>query len=309
MNEAQLVAILSSAVLVTVPIMWAAFGEAITEVGGVLNIGIEGVMLFGALGAAAGVRLTGSLLVGLAFAIPVGLIAGLLVSYLFVFRGIDQILGGIMINIFALGMTSVLYQKYLTGLGDAKTFTELAIPLLRKIPVIGPSFFNQNWLVYATGVTAVATFILLRRTWFGLHLKAAGERPHTVESAGIDVQRLRLVAVSLGCVLVSIGGASIVLMQTGGFAVNITSGKGFIALAVVILARWNPLAIVAAAMLFGVSDAIQLQAQSLEFGKVLPHDIWSLLPYVVAIIAVVLGGKGARYPAACGVPFRPGRAA
>jgi simple sugar transport system permease protein len=305
-SEEQHVAILASAVLVTVPIIWAAFGEAITEVGGVLNIGIEGVMLAGALAAAAGIQITGSLWFGLAFALPVGLCSGLLVGWLYVYRGIDQILGGIMINIFALGLTSVLYEKYFTGLGDARTFEEIQIPLLHRIPVVGPSFFDQNWMVYATGVVAVATFLLLRRTWFGLHLKAAGERPHTVESAGVDVRLLRLTAVSAGCVLVAIGGASIVLMQTGGFGVNITSGRGYIALAVVILARWNPLWIVAAGLLFGVCDAIQLQAQSLDFGSALPQEIWSMLPYVVTIVAVVVGGKGARYPASCGVPYRPG---
>jgi simple sugar transport system permease protein len=304
-SEAVVTAILSSAVLLSVPVIWAALGEAISEQAGTLNIGIEGVMLFGAFTAAIGIRTTGSLLVGLALALPTGLVLGALLSYLYVYRATDQILTGIMLNILALGLTTVIYDSAFTGIGGETTFGNLAIPGLSRIPVVGPAFFDQNVLVYAAGAFSLVVFFLLRRTWFGLNLRVIGERPGVGERAGLDVRLLRTCALLVSCCFVAVGGASLVLMITGDFGINMTAGQGYVALAVVIFARWNPIVILGAAFVFGLANAVQLQAQSLSFGGALPHDIWSLLPYVVVVVAVALGGRGVRYPAACGVPYRP----
>ena len=304
MNEAIATAILSSGMLLAVPILWAALGEAVTEQAGVINVGIEAVMLVGAFAAGIGVRWTEDLTLSLLLAIVAGMLAGLLLSLLYVRRGTDQIVTGILLSTLALGLTTVLDDRYLKGISTAAgVFSSLAIPGLSEVPVIGPAFFDQNALVYAAVLVAPVIFYVLRGTWFGLYVRAVGERPSAGELAGLDVELLRTAALVLGSALVAIGGATIVLTQSGDFTVGITGGQGFIALAVVILARWNPLLIIGGAALFGISTAFQFQAQALGWTDTVPEEFWSILPYVVTIGAVLVG-RSARYPASVGIPYR-----
>jgi simple sugar transport system permease protein len=291
-----------------IPVLWASLGETIGEEAGVLNIGVEGVMLSGAFAAALGLQLSHDLAVSALMAVPAGLLVGCILAYLYVSRGTDQIVTGLLFNLLALGTTSVLYEKYLTGAGQILTFSPVPIPGLSQIPTIGPAFFNQTILSYAAFLAAGVVFYLLRHTWFGLYLRIVGERPDAGEAAGLDVRALRWGAVVVGCTLAAFGGASLVLVQTGGFVANITSGQGFIALAVVILCRWNPLWIIAGASLFGLADALQFQLQTVSSLSGVPHDLWLAVPYVVTIVAVS-SAKGSRYPGAVGVPYQGREAA
>ena len=300
--------VLTSAVTLMIPVLWASLGETIGEEAGVLNIGVEGVMLSGAFAAALGLHFTQDLAVSALMAIPAGLLVGCILSYLYVSRGTDQIVTGLLFNLLALGTTSALYEKYLTGAGQILTFNQVEIPVVSRIPIIGSAFFNQTIPSYAAFLTAGVVFYLLRYTWFGLYLRIVGERPDAGEAAGLDVRALRWGAVVVGCTLAAFGGASLVLIQTGGFVANITSGQGFIALAVVILCRWNPLWIIAGAGLFGLADALQFQLQSVSSLSGVPHDLWLAVPYIVTIVAVS-SAKGSRYPAAVGVPYRGREAA
>jgi len=305
MDTGQITVVLASATTLMAPLLWASLGEAISEQAGILNIGIEGVMLSGAFGAAAGLQLTHNLLVGFFMAIPAGLICGIILSFLYINRGTDQIVTGILFNLMALGATTALYEKYLTGAGQILTFDPIKLPFLYNIPVIGSALFNQAWPTYAAFLAAPVVFYLLRHTWFGLYVRILGERPDAGEAAGLSVAGIRWIALSVGCILTAVGGACLVVVQTGGFVANITSGQGYIALAVVILCRWNPLLIIAGAALFGLADALQFQLQTVSSLSGVPKDLWLAVPYVVTIAAVA-SAKSSRYPAACGVSYRRG---
>jgi simple sugar transport system permease protein len=294
--------VLALGVALMVPMLWAAYGELIVEQSGVLNVGIEGVMLIGAFSAAVGVNYGGSVWIGLLIAIGAGIVSGIVLSLLYVRLGVDQIVTGILFNVFAFGLTTTLAQRYV----NASVVTALPrwkIPGLGDIPRLGDILFNQDVLVYAALLAAPVVFYLLHRTWFGLYARAASEHPRAAESAGLSVWNLRYVAVIVGCALTAVGGVSL-FSNSGGFVSGLTNGRGFIALAIVVLARWNPFGVVAASLLFGVAQALQFQSQNLGPLKHVPPEIMIALPYIVVILAVVLA-RGSRYPAAVGVPYRP----
>jgi general nucleoside transport system permease protein len=291
-------------VTLAVPILWAALGEVIFEQSGVLNIGVEGVMVLGAFGAAMGYRYAGNdLYVGLLCGIAAGVVAGVVLSIVYVRLGMDQIVAGIMVNVFVIGLTAALYGKYLGG-GVAGTLHKIDVPLLSRIPYVGRILFQHDFLVYAAVLVAPIVWYLMRRTWFGLYARAASEMPRAVESSGVNVLRIRYVAVMLGSILTAVGGAALVLSTSAGFVPGLTSGRGFIALAVVVLAGWNPFWVVLCCLLFGVTQALQFQIQNLGFLSHVPSDFVLALPYAVTIVAVVFA-RASRYPAACGVPYRP----
>ncbi len=306
MSSATIQAIITSSVLLLVPVLWAAAGEAVCESAGVLNIGIEGVMLFGAFIAATVVHFGGTLWEGWLLAAPGGALMGAVLWFLYVHRGCDQIVTGIMFNLFALGATTALYEKYLTGAGVVTTIRSLRIPGLASIPWAGPALFDQTPLFYLGVIGCAVLYYVLWRTWFGLSLRAAGERPDVAMAAGLSVFKLRLVAVTIACVFASLGGAALTVISTGSFNIDVTSGQGFIALAIVILGRWNPLWIILGAWLFGLADALQFQLVTVSSLSGVPHDAWLAAPYLITIAVVVLA-RGARYPSATGVPFSPVR--
>lgn len=295
--------IVSLGIALMIPMLLAALGELIIEQAGVINVGIEGVLLIGAFGTAVGVNYGGeSIWVGLLVAAGAGMACGIVLAVLYVRLGTDQIITGILFNIFAFALTTTLAAKYVSASPSA-SFPEWDIPLLQSIPWLGEVLFKQDLLVYAALLAAPLVFYLVRRTWFGLYARSAAEFPRASESAGLNVFRLRYVAVVLGCTITAVGGAQL-FANSGGFVSGYTNGRGFIALGIVVLARWNPLATVAAALLFGIAQALQFQSQNLGFVSDVPTHVLVALPYVVTIAAVVLA-RGSRYPAAVGVPFRP----
>ncbi len=302
MNSTIVISVFATGIALMTPVLWAALGEAIAERAGVLNIGIEGVMLFGALVCAWAIREGAGIWTGLLLAIPVGAVLGLALAYLWVSRGADQIVSGI------IGATSLLFDEFLKGVGVVTSLDEISIPLLSDIPWIGEIVFQQPSVTYLALLAAPLVFLLLNRTWFGLYIRSAGEKPRATETAGLSVPALRYTAVVVSCVLICFGGASLIAITSGGFVTNVTAGQGFVALAIVVLGRWNPFLIVGGALLFGVSQALQFQAQSLGFLSSLPPEAWLSLPYLVTIVAVVVA-KSSRYPNACGVPFTPAGAA
>jgi simple sugar transport system permease protein len=306
MNDGVAVAILTSGVALAIPLLWAALGEVTNETSGVLNVGIEGVMLVGAFVAALILHDTGSMLLAALVAIPAGALCGLFLAFLYVWRGTDQIVTGLMFNLFALGCTTVLYERFLTGAERTRSLHTIGIPVLKGIPVIGPPLFDQTVLFYLVIAAAVGIGYLLRGTWFGLHLAAIGERPLAGDTAGLEVRRLRTVALTIGCCLVAIGGATIIITQGGNFQPNITGGQGFIALAIVVLGRFRSPWIVCGAVLFGISTALQFQAQNVAWMDSVPVQVWLAFPYIVTIVAVLVA-KRAQYPAATAIPYvQPG---
>lgn len=289
-------------VALMIPMLWAAYGETIMEKAGVLNVGIEGVMLIGAFAAALGVTYGGSLYMGLLFAIAAGVLSGAVLALLYVRLGTDQIVTGILFNIFAFGLTTTLAIEFVEAT-EVTSFPRLEVPGLSEIPFLGEVVFSHDFLVYAAFFAAPLVFYVLHRTWYGLYARAASEHPRATEAAGLDVWRLRYVAVILGCVFVSIGGVAL-FSSSGGFVSGLTDGRGFIALAIVILARWNPYWILGASLLFGVSEALQFQADRLGPLEHIPAELLVAIPFVVTVLAVIVARRS-RYPAAVGVPFRP----
>ena len=299
-----LTTILSTAVLLAVPVLWAAMGELIVERSGTLNIGVEGVMLIGAISASFVIHAGGSSFVAALASLPAGALCGVVLAYLYVSRRTDQIVTGILFNLIALGLTTTLFSQFLNGVGDVHTVSTYQIPLLNKIPIIGPALFDQTILFYVAIVGVVAVLWLVHGTWFGMNILAVGESPLTAETAGINVVRTRWYALILGCSLAGLGGAAIVLTASGAFLPNITNGQGYIALAIVVLGRFRPGWLLAGALLFGVTSAFQFQLQSLSFAQPIPKQVWLALPYIATIVAVAFS-RSARYPAAVGKPYIP----
>lgn len=301
-SEAVAITLLVVGLQLMAPILWAALGELVSERAGVLNVGIEGVMLIGALAAAWAGVVFGNLALSVVAAIVAGIASGALLAALYVRFGTDQIVTGLMFNVFALGLTETLHDRYVRG-GTGSTLGPVSIPLVEDVPFLGPVLTQQNALLYLGLAAVVVVFHLVTRTWWGLHARAAGERPYAVESGGVDVRRLRYPAVVLGCVLPAIGGAALVLGSAGGFVPGMTAGRGFIALGVVVLARWNPFAVLGASLLFGMAQSLQFLPGQIDLLRGIPGELWLMTPYVATVIAVLLA-PGSRYPAAVGVPYR-----
>lgn len=305
LNLQTLTDILGTSLRLSVPLMFAALGGVLSERSGVFNIALEGKILAGAFGAALGAFLFndpfGGLLVGILF----GMLAGSILAVLGVTLGVNQIVTGIAINLFVLGITAFL-SRIVFG-AQANTlrlpgFRPIELPGLSSIPVIGPVLFRQDLMVYLMIALAVLVFLFLYRTPWGLAVRAVGDNPAAADTAGIAVNGLRYGCVIAAGGLAAMGGAYIVLSQVFLFSEHMSAGKGFIALAAVILGRWHPLGALAACLLFGVFDALQLRLQ-FNYQDV-PHQFFQMLPYLISILALVgLVGKP-RPPAAIGRPYR-----
>ncbi len=297
------VPLLFGAVTLATPLVFAAVGEIIMEKSGVLNIALEGTMLVAALSAALVTYFTASPAAGLAAGVAAAVLFGLLFALFAVGIQADQIVTGTAMNILALGLTGVLYRS-LFGFSGTRLavagFQPWPLPFLKDIPVIGTVLFSQNVLVYAALVLTLLAALALKRTRTGLYLQAAGENPQGAEVAGISVYRLRLLAIVTGSALCGLGGVFLVLVEGNTFVEGMTAGRGFIALAIVILARWQPVRALVVALVFGLASALQFQAQAI--GIDVPYQLFLALPYILTILFAMLVGR-ANVPAALAKPY------
>ena len=301
MSRDVVIALFASGLQLMVPILLAALGEILSEQAGVLNVGIEGTMLLGAASFVTVGVYAENLAVALFVATLIGALAGVVLSALYVRRGTDQIVTGLLFTIFAIGLTTSLSEQLIAG-KSIDTLTPWQFPLLGRIPGFG-EVIKQNQLFWITLLLVVGVHYLMRRTWWGLHVRAVGEQPHAASSAGLNVWRLRYGALILGNALIALGGATLVASSAQTFQTETTGGRGFIALGVVVVARWNPFGALAISLLFGISQALAFAAEQISFLDPVPRDFWYALPYIVTIIAVLLS-RGARYPSAVGIPWR-----
>lgn len=300
-SDGFLTLLLISAVALAAPLLFAALGELISETAGVINIQLEGMMLCGAFAGVLGTYWTGSVAAGFACAAIGGLLLALLHGVLcFVFRA-NQVVSGVVLNILALGVTSYLLSTVLSTrvTKSIASLDALALPGLSSIPVIGPSFFNQNVMVYLAILLVPTIWWVLRYTAVGLALQAAGERPQAAESLGVNVSRVRWGALTVAGLLAGVGGGQLALAGIGFFTQNMTAGRGFIALAAVIFGRWKPLPVAGAVLLFAVADAFQARAGSL--GIHVPYQFLVMLPYLVTLLALAGLLRRMRPPAALAV--------
>jgi ABC-type uncharacterized transport system permease subunit len=301
---ALLAGILAAGVRLATPIALAALGETLGQRSGVINVGIEGIMLVGAFLAVLFAVATGTPWGGLLAAIVGGMALGGLHALLTVRLKIDQIVAGIALIFLGLGISSYGYRLTLGGQGVAASvpgFEPVSIPGLSDIPLIGPLLFGQYILVYATVALALLLRWLLAATRLGLIIKAAGENPAAADALGIDVARTRSACVIAGGGFAGAAGAFLSIAQLNGFVENMVAGRGFIAIACVVLARWNPLGVILVALVFGIADATQIRMQALFPG--VPYQFFSIAPYLIAILSFGLVARRPAMPAGLGQPF------
>lgn len=296
-------AFLTAAVRMAVPLIYAALGEVFLEKTGILNIGLEGVMLGGAFGSFAGAFYSNSLLMGFLC----GMLGGCLVSVIHGFLCIklfqDQSVSGIALNIFMLGVTSFGYKLMSAGESyqQIETLKRIRIPVLSKIPLIGDAFFNQDIMTYLVFVLVILASVFYRKTSSGLAFSSIGENPQSADAAGISVYGHQWVAIVVNGVLGGIGGAVLVLVQLGKFSENMISGRGYIALAAVILGRYTPLGAMGAAFVFGGANALQIRLQAMEVP--LPTQALAMLPYVITLLTLLLSIGKSNQPEKLGKPY------
>jgi simple sugar transport system permease protein len=297
--------LLKTALALATPLLLAALGEIVSERAGVLNIGVEGLMLIGALAGVAGCFLTGSPWFGLLLAVAVGTVISAAYGAMAIGLQVDQVVAGTGVNIFALGVTAALRREIFGDSGA--TFTVAALPAWRipgvaDIPLLGPILFTQDPVVhFALVLTAVASWMLFH-TRGGLELRAAGENPAAADSGGLSVARLRWRATLICGALCGLAGGHLSLGLSNTFVEGMTAGRGFIALAIVIVSRWTPYGALLTAILFGLANAVQYRFQALGLSN-LPHQLFLALPYVLTLAAAAAFSRRVGAPAALGRPY------
>ncbi len=294
-------------------LVYATVGEIYTERSGILNLGLEGMMLMGAVSSFAVAYYTGSLILAVLTAMLVGGLLALTHAFLTVTMRANQVVSGLSITLFGSGLASFLGQRlgpaenshYLVGLVGPK-FTPIAVPGLSQLPLVGP-IFNQDPLTYALYILVPAAWFYLYKTRAGLELRAVGENPRTADAMGVDVVKVRYLYTTLGGMLTGLGGAHLSLAYTPGWSENITGGRGWIVIALVIFAMWNPARAVLGALLFGGINAVQFRLQAA--GTNIPAAYLNMLPYLTTIIVLVAMtwwealSKRIGAPAALGKPY------
>lgn len=293
MNATVLVSMLATSVAAASPLLLAALGELVVERSGVLNLGIEGIMLLGALTAVAATLGSGSVLVGIACAIAAGMLLGLLFAFLTVTIRADHVVAGLAMVLLGDGLSSFAGHG-LVGIDIGQNVPPLALPWISDIPALGQIFFRQNALVYFSYLMVAVVWYFLYRTRPGLALRAAGEKPSAVDVVGWNVFRIRYLAVLFGAGMAGLAGAFLSVAYLSTWAEGMTAGRGWVALALVIFAGWHPIKLLGGAYLFGF--AYILIAQSQVLGGVfymISTYVMQMFPYLMAIVVLAVMGRRA----------------
>ncbi|MGB0388609.1 MAG: ABC transporter permease [Ardenticatenaceae bacterium] len=312
MDIAVITSILSIALAAGTSLVYATIGEIITERVGILNLGVEGIMIMGAVSAFAAAFHTNSAWFGVLVAMLVGGALAFIHALATITLRADQVVSGLALTLMGAGLASFLGQKLgpegapLVGLTGPR-FIKVAIPGLSEIPLFGKALFTQDLLVYLMFLVVVLTWYFLYKTRPGLHLRAVGESPQTADAMGVDVFQLRYLYTVIGGMFIGLGGAHLSLAYTPGWSENLTGGRGWIAVALVIFATWDPLRAVLGALLFGSVNAIQFRLQAT--GTSIPANLLNMLPYILTVVVLVLitwleaFRKRVGAPAALGLPY------
>ncbi len=302
-KEFSLTGMLEATVVRAVPIALGGLVGTLSERVAVVNIGIEGMLLSGAFTGAIVGSLAGGW-IGLVAAIIVGGLMGLALGALVITYRVDQIIAGVAINLFALGLTSYVTSQVLTvhhQLNNAPIFGAVDIPLLSRLPIVGRVLFQQNIFVYGAAIIIAAATYYLFHTRSGLRARAVGEHPEAADTLGINVYRVRYINVTVGGMVAGFAGAWFTLGSVGRFDINMTNGRGFIGLAAMIFGRWHPVGALMAALVFGFADSLQQKLAILQ--TPIPSEFLAMAPYIATIVLVAgLIGR-ARPPAADGKPY------
>jgi simple sugar transport system permease protein len=306
----DLLGLLQQSIFLAIPLILGALAGVLCERSGVINVAIEGQMLAGAWAGALVASIAHNKGFGILAAVIAGGLMGLMLAVFAIRYLVNQVVLGVVLNVFALGLTGFLYdavmQPNANTLNNPGFFGPIKIPVLGDIPIIGPLLFDANIIVYMTYVLIVIVDVALFRTRWGLRARAVGEHPKAADTVGINVLRTRYRNVVMGGAVAGLAGAFLTIGAVGAFSKNISSGKGFIALAAVIFGRWSPRGAIAAALLFGFADALQTVLSFIQTPVTIPSNFLAMLPYLATLFAVAgLVGR-VRAPAADGEPYVKG---
>ena len=303
----QVGSLLNGTISLSTAVIFGALAGIIGERVGVVNIAIEGQLLAGAFVAAVLASMTGNLYVGLIGAMVGGALVSLVLAVFSITYLVNQIIVGVVLNVLVVGLTNFLYSAVLNqnsgSLNNPGSFSQIAIPFLSDIPVLGPVLFRQNIITYMMFVLVFVVWLVLFRTRLGLRIRAMGEHPLAADTVGLNVNRTRFWSVTVAGLIAGLGGAALTIGSVGAFVREMSAGQGFIALAVVILGRWHPLYAAMAALLYGFSRAFRIWAGGVPMGSQIPSDLIQMVPYVVTLLAVTVFVGKAIPPAATGKPY------
>ncbi|MDX1615060.1 MAG: ABC transporter permease [Candidatus Promineifilaceae bacterium] len=304
LSATVLIGILTSGIRLATPYLYAAIGETFGQLSGVLNLGVDGMMLMGAYAAFFVAFTSGSLWLGLLAAVVVGAIMGLAMAFISVTLQAEQGISGIGVFLFGLGMSELLFQKTLGTVETVKGFAPLDIPLLSDIPVLGEILFQHNIMVYLAYLLVPLSWFIINKTTLGLKIRAVGESPAAADSLGVSVAQVRYVTVTVGGILAAVAGASLSIALLNVFQQNLTNGLGFIAVALVYFGGWRPLGVLFGSLIFSMVNALQVWVQVL--GIPVPSDIAVMMPYALTIIVLVFTARRATQPTALTKPYERG---
>lgn len=302
-----LIGVLAASLRLATPILLAALGEIFVERAGILNLGLEGMMLMGALSGFLGAYWTGSLWVGVLAGMATGVVLGLLMGFMSITVKANQVVAGLGITILGSGLSTLLFRLAFglrTTPPTLDIFPALPVPLLSRIPWLGPILFQHNILVYLSLILVPIASLVLYRTHFGLKVRAVGESPDAADTRGIRVGLIRYLCLMLGGAMAGLGGSYLVLGSLGLFWTQMTAGRGFIAVAVVVFSKWDPARALLGAWVFGLASAVQISLQTLSVP--IPSEILLMLPYLITIVVLVGVSRRAEFPAAFAVPYYRG---
>jgi len=287
------------------PIIFATLGEILSERAGVLNLGIEGIMLMGAMTGFLVTFSSGSIWLGVLAAAGVGMLLGLLMAFLAVYLGLSQHVSGLGITLFATGLAMFIYRLHFgspTVPPIIQPFKQITIPLLSKIPVIGPGLFTQYSLTYIAWLLIPVISILLYRTKIGLKIRTVGENPVVADTVGVNVLLTRTLCLVAGGALMGVGGAFLTLAHQNMFLIDVIGGRGWVAIAMVIFGNWDPLKGACGALIFGFLDGLQLRLQGM--GIAISFHVFLMIPYLLTIVALISVSRKASVPAGLLKPYR-----
>lgn len=287
-------------------ILLASLGELVAEKSGVVNLGVDGLMLMGAFTAFAVTYVTGNPWLGIVGAIGLSLILGLMFSFFVVSLRVNQVVVGLGLWLFGLGLSDTLFRGFF-AIGTTPTVPiigDISIPFLTSIPVIGRLFFGQNPIVYISILLIPVVAIFLGKTNLGMRITAVGENPRAAETMGVNVYRIRYLAVLIGAAFAGAGGAYYTITLLSTFILNITFGRGFIALAMIYFGKWKPYRILLPLIIFGFVDSLQLGVQTL--GVPIKYFFLNMIPYITIVALIPIFGRHAEAPAALMEPYKKG---
>jgi simple sugar transport system permease protein len=297
-----IVATLASGIRLSAPFLIAALGESVGQRAGVLNLGVEGVMLIGAYAAYNTALETGNVLAAVFVAVLMGVLMGAIYAFITVVMHAQQGISGIGIYLFGLGITDLLFQKQVGTPKPIDGLQTTSVPLLGDIPTVGEIFFRHNALVYVAYLLIPVVWFVVNRTTFGLNIRSVGETPEAADTLGVSVTWTRVSAILIGNGLAALAGAALAL-EIGIFQYNLTAGQGFIAIALVYFGAWRPSGIMAGALLFGIVSSTVLQWKTLGIVSGSASSFTAMAPAVLTILVLVVVSRRIGQPSALTKPF------